>query len=479
MDAGSATILSTRPAGRPKTKLVASANGEWSPKRMETPITIIAPNTRLMYLNCPDVILKEATAEIPAKRNASNGNIKWTPVNASSSKAARPMKLIQSRTARFLDSKKIGNQGFVIIFGGRSLTMTEEAIEEFGSNGVESSRRPFQDLTVRTRALSMAIYTRVSVPLSLRELQGRVESMKLTRIYYFVLAIAVAYLVPSVIPGVGIDYPYFFIMVIVLMAWFTMKWSSVERLTTRGGRLEVIAGVTVILGVYAYKVVTQTPLGLIDLLVIFSAIVLAFYGPRSFKLFWVPATYGIVLLLGYQIENNIPNYVALQDWMAGLMAASMRTLGVAATTSGHLVTLNSGPSTMVLDVESDCTGIQGILAFGMLSTMALMDIKPKMSRVIPLFALGFLGVFLINILRLIVVFLSFEYLGVAIGTQVHVYFGYTLFIVWVLVFWSLAFRYLGPSSPNLSSHVGLAPPAKPIGPGPGPGPGPGNASEQQ
>jgi exosortase len=280
-------------------------------------------------------------------------------------------------------------------------------------------------------------------------------------------------LVPTVIPGLGIDYPYFFIMIIVLMAWFTMKWTSVERLTTRGGRVEVIAGATIIVADYAYNVVTHSTMGLIDMLIIFSAIVLAFYGPRSFKLFWVPATYGLVLLLGYQIENNIPNYVALQDWMAGLMTSSMRALGIAASTSGHLVTLNSGPSALVLDVESDCTGIQGILAFGMLSTMALVDVKPKMSRLIPLFAVGFIGVFLINILRLIVVFLAFEFLGVAIGTQVHVYFGYTLFIVWVLVFWSLAFRYLSPRAPTLSSHVGLPPAVKPIGPGPT------KASEQQ
>jgi exosortase/archaeosortase family protein len=71
--------------------------------------------------------------------------------------------------------------------------------------------------------------------------------------------------------------------------------------------------------------------------------------------------------------------------------------------------------------------------------------KPRMSRLIPIFAIGFAGAFLINILRLFIVFLTFEFLGPSAGATVHVYLGYTLFIVWVLVFWSIAFRFLSPA----------------------------------
>jgi exosortase/archaeosortase family protein len=199
--------------------------------------------------------------------------------------------------------------------------------------------------------------------------------------------------------------------------------------------------------------------GLIDLTLIFSALVITFFGLRSFKFFWVPVIYGLVLLLGYQIENSIPNYVALQNWMAGVMASSMNFLGVSASVSGHVVALNTGTNTLFLSVEGDCTGVQGILAFGMLSTMALLDMKPKISRLIPLFVIGFAGAFMINILRLIVVFLAFEFFGVGAGTTMHVYFGYVIFIVWVMVFWALAFRYLashptaGPSPTPISLRL--------------------------
>jgi exosortase/archaeosortase family protein len=269
--------------------------------------------------------------------------------------------------------------------------------------------------------------------------------MFLTRANGFVLGLVAAYLAPIGIPGVGLDYPYFFIMSIVLFAWFVFKWDGVKSLSQKANLPEVILGACIIGADYAENLAAGSRVGMIDLLVIFLGVVVAFYGLRSLKFFWVPMTYGIILLLGYQIENYAPNYVALQEWLASVLASSMRVLGISASVSGHLVVLNPHSNApLFLDVESDCTGMQGILAFGMLSTMALLDMKPKISRLVPLFVVGFAGAFLINILRLIVVFLTFEFLGAEAGTTMHVYFGYVIFIAWVMVFWTLAFRYLAP-----------------------------------
>jgi len=277
----------------------------------------------------------------------------------------------------------------------------------------------------------------------------------------FLLAMAATFILPAVLPGMSLDYPYFFILTIVLMAWFIIKWESFRAIEMKSQWLEVAVGAGIVVAVYAETVILGKPVGLIDLILIFSALVVTFFGLRAFKFFWVPIAYGIVLLLGYQLENDIPNYVALQDWMAGVLTSSMNLLGITASVSGHIVTLNSGTNALLLNVEGDCTGIQGILAFGMLSTMALLDMKPKLSRLIPLFAIGFIGAFLINILRLIVVFLTFEFFGVDAGNTVHVYAGYLIFIAWVMVFWSLAFKYLTPRpTASLSSTpISLSPPA--------------------
>ena len=278
--------------------------------------------------------------------------------------------------------------------------------------------------------------------------------MNLSRADVFALSIVVGYLLPLVIPNVGLDYQYFFIMVIVLFAWFLIKWNSVKAITRKSGKAEILLGSAVIVADYAFNFVRGSTVGILDLIVILLGAVVLTYGLRSLKLFWVPVAYGIILLAGYQIENYTPNYLALQNWLAGVMVSAINALGIVATASGDLVSmiLPNGTS-LILEVAGACTGLQGILAFGMLSTMTLLDLKPKMSRIVPIFAIGFAGAFLINILRLLVVFLTFWLFGVGAGEAMHVYFGYLIFVAWVLVFWALAFKYLVPPPAPTSSQV--------------------------
>ena len=292
-------------------------------------------------------------------------------------------------------------------------------------------------------------------------LQGTVPDflLRIQRALAYVLCLVAALSAPGVIPRLGIDYPYFFIMALVLFAWFTIKWGAVKKLANKSNFLEILLGSMVVIAVYVLNLAEGSVIGLVDLILIFAGVTLSFYGFRAFKLFWVPTLYGVVLLLGYQLENILPAYTAnLQDWMAGVMASSMRIIGIQASASGYVVSMNSTAGPLLLSVEGDCTGIQGILAFGMLSTLAVLDIKAKLSRLLPLFVLGFIGAFLINIVRLFGVFLTFEYLGVALGSTVHVYLGYILFIVWVMVFWAIAFRYLLPATPSHLGNAGSPPP---------------------
>ncbi len=284
-------------------------------------------------------------------------------------------------------------------------------------------------------------------------------NMRLTRLTHpqlFLVSVLASILLPALIPRVGLDYPYLFIFMITIATWFALKWDAVKTLATRGATLEVGAGIGVISLDYLQNFIFGSRFGLIDMLVTFSAVVVAFFGIRAFKLFWVPATYGIVLLLGYQLENIIPNFVTLQDWLASVMVSALTLFGVTATTLGHLVAIQTSSGPMILDVQSDCTGIQGVLAFGMLSTMTILDIKKSWKRLIPLFIIGFVGVFLINILRLFVVFLTFEFAGIALGTTMHLFVGYILFVAWVMAFWWMSFKYMSPSvGPNTMARKNL------------------------
>ncbi len=258
----------------------------------------------------------------------------------------------------------------------------------------------------------------------------------------YLLTIVLLFLAPIAIPNFGVDWPFLFTIGLVLTAWVSIKWTSLKALTFKSHWWDIVLGAVIISADYVENIYAHSFLGLIDMLAVFVAISIAFYGIKSMKFFWVPAMYIVVLLVGYQIEYNIPSTVNLQTWMANLMASMMQVIGVRASVSGYDVALQSGSSLLLLSVEGACTGLQGVLAFGMLSSVAILDIRTKWSRLLPLLVVGFLGAFLINILRLFVVFLTFEYAGIDAGTTMHVYLGYTLFIVWVVVFWMLAFRYL-------------------------------------
>jgi exosortase len=274
------------------------------------------------------------------------------------------------------------------------------------------------------------------------------EGKRVSRATWLVTILAIGFLLPAGIPNVGLDPTYFFIMVIVLFAWFLLEWEKVRSLPMKSDWYEIALGLTAIIAIYAFKAFRATSFGILDMLIVLLGAVTLTFGLRALKSFWVPVAYGVVLLAGYQIEGLLPNYSALQGWLAGVMTSAVNLLGIGATVSGQIVTMNlPNGIPITLEVSSACTGLQGILAFGMLSTMALLDMKPRASRLVPIFAIGFIGAFLINIVRLLVVFLTFEYFGISAGETMHVYFGYLIFLVWVLAFWALAFKYLVPTHP--------------------------------
>ena len=241
----------------------------------------------------------------------------------------------------------------------------------------------------------------------------------------------------------GIIYPFSFTVSLVILAWLSIKWGALRAFKSRSNYLEVLLGTGIVAADLAENFLAQSSIGLVDMLVIFIAMSVAFYGVKSLRFFVIPISYLTILIAGYWVEFNIPEVQGLQNSLAFLMAALMKLLGVSASVSGNVVVLN-GVQTLALQVDGPCTGIKGILAFGMLASMAVLDIKSKASRIVPILVIGFVGAFAVNILRLFGVFLAFEYLGVEIGTSMHVYLGYSLFIAWVLVFWSVAFKYLTP-----------------------------------
>lgn len=268
----------------------------------------------------------------------------------------------------------------------------------------------------------------------------------------FALCIVAAFLLPFVVPGLGLSALSAFTVILILVAWVILEWHKLEEIRRSDGVASILLGAGLMLADYGWNIVNHSNLGLIDMLVLFVGLAVAFYGIRAVRTFVLPSVYVLVLILGYQIEYHIPSVASLETFIASLMASMMQGIGVQAMVTGNIVSLNGG--SILLQVDGPCTGLQGILAFGMLASMALLDARPKLSKLIPLLAVGFLGAFLVNFARLALIFLSFQFLGTEIGSTMHAYMGYLLFLAWVLVFWNFAFMSIAKDSKGLQGPTG-------------------------
>jgi exosortase/archaeosortase family protein len=239
----------------------------------------------------------------------------------------------------------------------------------------------------------------------------------------FVASLLAVLFVPYVIPTVTVNETWVFVLGLTLFAWLIIKWDAVISLTKRSSLIEFVAGIGVVVAIMAENFALHKEFGLIDLTVTVAAVVVAFYGFRSWKFFLVPALYLVILIGGYQLESSLPSFTGLEIWEASLMANFMSTIGVNTSVSGNIVTLAGSAGFISLEVASACTGIKGILAFGMLSSMAVLDIKVSVKRLILILSIGFIGVFFMDLVRLAVIFMSFYYLGTTAGEVVHIYLG--------------------------------------------------------
>ncbi|MGQ9597299.1 MAG: exosortase/archaeosortase family protein [Thermoproteota archaeon] len=110
-----------------------------------------------------------------------------------------------------------------------------------------------------------------------------------------------------------------------------------------------------------------------------------------------------------------------------------------------VIMIDRAGETHNLVIDGPCTGIKGMLAYGSLAALLVFDVKAPVGRKMIAASIGLLGTLLVNILRLALIFLAVYLLGIDAGLMIHTYLGYSLFIIWVLSFWTLAFKYLTPT----------------------------------
>jgi len=268
----------------------------------------------------------------------------------------------------------------------------------------------------------------------------------ISRPHFFLLFVLLSFFNPFTLFWFQISLTFVIVVPMTLVIWFIARWQEIVDIEDESNRFEMFFGC----GIYALNLArnafnfNEKPMfGLFDMLVAFLSVCVAFYGFKGFKHFVLPTAYLSILIVGYQLEFAITQVVFLENSLAHFIASTLNLLTINASANGNLVTIHARDGTFqTLMIDAPCTGIKGMLAYGSLAVLMILDVKASPKRKALCTAIGAIGTFLVNLLRLLTIFLACYFLGIEAAMAVHIYLGYGLFIIWVFLFWFLAFKYL-------------------------------------
>ncbi len=272
--------------------------------------------------------------------------------------------------------------------------------------------------------------------------------------YLFPVFLLLSSINPLTVLLLNTSWTFTFAVLFTFFIWLFIKWEDFLKVESKGGFYEIVFGVLLIAGNLVRNIVSTSSFGIFDMLVMLVGLYFIFFGLKATRFFMPLIAYTIILLVGYQIEFLLEQVKVLEYFLAGLIGSLLRTLNITSWVAGNIVIMiDSSGVTHNLVIDGPCTGVKGMLAYGSLAALLVLDAKMSMKKKAIATSVGLIGTLLVNILRLAIIFLAVYFLGIDIGLLIHTYLGYGLFIIWVLAFWSLAFKYLIPEPPTTQSKT--------------------------
>ncbi|MEM2930479.1 MAG: archaeosortase/exosortase family protein [Thermoproteota archaeon] len=263
--------------------------------------------------------------------------------------------------------------------------------------------------------------------------------------YLFLAALFLSSINPLTVFLLSTSWTFTFAVLFTFIIWVLIKWEDFLKVKSKGGFYEIILGTLLIAGNLLRNIVSTNSFGIFDMLVMLIGLYLIFFGLHATRFFVPLIAYMIILLVGYQLEFLLEQVKVLEYFLASLMGSLLQSLNIVSWVAGNIVIMiDRVGETHNLVIDGPCTGIKGMLAYGSLAALLVFDVKASLRRKLIATSIGLVGTLLVNILRLTLIFLAVYFLGIDAGLLIHTYLGYSLFIIWVLSFWTVAFRYLTP-----------------------------------
>ena len=280
--------------------------------------------------------------------------------------------------------------------------------------------------------------------------------MQLHRTHAYVALLLLTYFNPLTLLILGTSWTFLLATIMTLLVWIGVKWEKITSSELRGNFLETLLGVALILGNFGRNFLGLFgggSFGLVDMLVVFAGVSIIFYGIRGFKMLSLPALYFVIMIVAYRAEFAIQEVRTLEYALAGLMANFLGGFGIQAQVIDNIVRLSTPHGVYNLQIDGPCTGIKGMLAYGSLASLMLVDMGGTRNRKLLVVAIGFLGTFVVNLVRLGAIFLTIYAAGLETGLAVHTFLGYGLFLSWVIIFWTIALPYIRPQIGPVSAAI--------------------------
>jgi exosortase/archaeosortase family protein len=227
-------------------------------------------------------------------------------------------------------------------------------------------------------------------------------------------------------------------------------------ITTNQKRLFILIGILMCL--FSFLSIplglSNTPYSIGELSLLISGIGVIVFTILSFRSFILPVSIPFIAVMGY---SGYEAFVRNQDWITAplipfitqITITLLNSIGISSVANGNLISFMSlTGSPIYLSIVSDCTGIWSLGTFTVAVIIVLSSFPESITKKsMILIAIGYLGTFIANITRILMIALAGYFYGpVGVLENVHVHIGWIVFSLWMIIFWYYFFtRQLGIS----------------------------------
>lgn len=151
----------------------------------------------------------------------------------------------------------------------------------------------------------------------------------------------------------------------------------------------------------------------------------------------------VMSLDGYRV---IQNYIV--PWEIRMVGVLLYPFGFKPAVMGEYLAITSGKTPFLIEIIWNCVGWQSLLFFIITAFVGLQGDKYTNFSKIKALIIGFLGTFLVNLLRIAVVAVSAYFFGQNVAIIFHDY-GSTLIVIgWLFVFWWFSYSFVLEAKDN-------------------------------